>query len=86
MRTHWKKKNNKIKTARNKHSDFIESRGAFCYGQIMKNELIISAIKRLVACGMSPCEAFLICDDFIKRYGFDDLEACVRSVEVQYVA
>lgn len=68
------------------HSGFIESQGAFCYVQIMKNELIINAIKRLVSCGMSPSEAFLICDDFIKRFGTRDLEACVRSIEVYHVA
>lgn len=52
----------------------------------MKNEKLINAIKRLVACGMHPCEAFLVCDDFIKRFGIRDLEACIRSVEVQHVA
>lgn len=52
----------------------------------MKNDVLINAIRRIVACGIPPCEAFLICDDFIKRFGMRDLEACVRSVEVQHVA
>jgi hypothetical protein len=75
-----------LKYARKKHSDFIVSQGAFLYAFIMGNERIIKAIRRLVACGMPPCEAFLVCDDFIKRFGIRDLEACVRSVEVQHVA
>ena len=75
-----------LKDARKKHSDFIVSQGAFLYAFIMRNERIIKAIRRLVACGISPCEAFLVCDDFIKRFGIHDLEACIRSVEVQHVA
>lgn len=77
---------NCIKSARKKHSDFIESQGAFCYVHIMKDAKIIEAIKRLVACGVPPCEAVFICDDFISKYGISDLDACVRSVEVGYVA
>ena len=75
-----------LKYARKKHSDFIVSQGAFLYAFIMGNERIIKAIRRLVACGMPPCEALLVCDDFIKRFGLRDLEVCVRSVEVQHVA
>lgn len=54
------------------------------YADFMRNE-IIKSIKRLIKCGMTPCEAFLLCDDFIKRFGLRDLEACVRSVEVNHV-
>lgn len=75
-----------LKYARKKHSGFIVSQGAFLYAFIMGNERIIKAIRRLVACGMPPCEAFLVCDEFIKRFGIRDLEACVRSVEVRHVA
>lgn len=48
----------------------------------MKDDQVIKSIKRLVRCGMSPCEAFLICDDFIRRFGVKDLDACIRSYEV----
>lgn len=74
------------KYALKKHFGFIVSQSAFLYAFGMGNDRIIKAIRRLVACGMSPCEAFLLCDDFIKRFGIRDLEACVRSVEVQHVA
>lgn len=75
-----------LKDAHKKHSGFIVSQGAFLYAFIMRNERIIKAIQRLIACGMPPCEAFLVCDDFIRRFGMRDLEACVRSVEVRHVA
>ena len=52
----------------------------------MIDTVLINAIRRLILCGMTPDDAFLICDDFIKRFGKRDLEACIRSVEVLYVA
>ena len=75
-----------IKIARKLHGCFIENIRFFYYALSMKNTHLIKAIKKLIACGLSPSEAFLICNDFIKRFGMHDLDACVRSVEVSHVA
>ena len=52
----------------------------------MRDIFLIKAIKRLIACGLTPVDAFLACDDFLKKYGKADLEAFVRVMEVSHVA
>ena len=60
----------------------MESVRDFYYAECMKNRILIQSIRRLVACGIEPQEAYAVCDDFIQRFGFRDLNACVRSFEV----
>lgn len=60
------------------HGCFIESTRAFCYAFSMD----IKLIKRLILCGLSPTDALLACDEFVRRYGWHDLEAFVKSYEV----
>ena len=48
----------------------------------MIDTMIVKSIKRLTLCGLSPTDAFLACDEFVRRYGKHDLEAFVRSYEV----
>lgn len=60
--------------------------GLFVMFSSMRDVFLINAIKRLIMCGLTPDDAFLACDDFLKKYGKADLDAFVRAVEVSYVA
>ena len=56
--------------------------GFFIIIKIMSNDRIYEAVKRLVACGMTPEESSVSCRDFVDKFGYADLGAYARSVEV----
>lgn len=56
--------------------------GVFLYDGRMKNDVIIKAIKELVACGIPAGEAVMACEEFLQRFGLADFFAFVRAYEV----